>query len=208
MTGDRQFGSPVSVCSTMDQGIHCIIGLGNPGNKYEATRHNAGYWLVDALARRYGKNFRQEAKFFGQVCRITLDGTDCWLLKPTTFMNRSGQAVSSFASYYKITVDNMLVVHDELDLEPGTVRLKRGGGHGGHNGLRDICSAMNSKDFYRLRVGIGHPGHRDQVVDYVLSRPSIEDQRSIEQSIADALDQLQGLLRGDYQKVMNELHSN
>jgi len=190
----------------MNAGIQCIVGLGNPGEKYASTRHNTGFWFVDELARRYQGKFRIEAKFFGEVCRITVNGRDCWLLKPGTFMNRSGKSVSALARFYKIDVENLLLAHDELDLDPGIVRLKLGGGHGGHNGLRDSASAMNSRDFYRLRLGIGHPGHKDQVTDYVLSRPSRNEQQHIEQAIDAASDQLEGLLAGEYQRVMNELH--
>ncbi len=190
----------------MNTGIQCIVGLGNPGEKYASTRHNAGFWFVDELARRYQGVFRTEAKFSGEVCRITMSGRDCWLLKPSTFMNRSGRSVSAIARFYKMDAENLLLAHDELDLDPGIARLKQGGGHGGHNGLRDSASAMNSKDFYRLRLGIGHPGHRDQVTDYVLSRPSRNEQQQIEQAIDAASDQLEGLLAGDYQRVMNELH--
>jgi len=190
----------------MNTGIQCIVGLGNPGEKYASTRHNAGFWFVDELARRYQGVFRTEAKFSGEVCRITMSGRDCWLLKPSTFMNRSGRSVSAIARFYKMDAENLLLAHDELDLDPGIARLKQGGGHGGHNGLRDSASAMNSKDFYRLRLGIGHPGHRDQVTDYVLSRPSRNEQQQIEQAIDAASDQLEGLLDGDYQRVMNELH--
>lgn len=190
----------------MDTGINCIVGLGNPGGKYTATRHNAGFWLVDELAKRYQGEFRTEAKFFGAVCKINVKGKDCWLLKPATFMNHSGRSVSALAHFYKLKVETLLLAHDELDLNPGVVRLKQGGGHGGHNGLRDTTSAMNSKDFYRLRLGIGHPGHRDQVTDYVLSRPSRDEQQQIEQAIDSAADQIEGLLAGDFQRVMNELH--
>lgn len=190
----------------MNPGIQCIVGLGNPGEKYASTRHNAGFWFVDELARRYQGVFRTEAKFSGQVCRITMNGRDCWLLKPTTFMNRSGRSVSAIAHFYKMDAENLLLAHDELDLDPGIVRLKQGGGHGGHNGLRDSASAMNSKNFYRLRLGIGHPGHKDQVTDYVLSRPSRDEQQHIEQAVDAASDQLEGLLAGNYQRVMNELH--
>ncbi len=190
----------------MNTGIRCIVGLGNPGEKYASTRHNAGFWFVDELARRYQGVFRTEAKFSGEVCRITLNGRDCWLLKPSTFMNRSGRSVSAIARFYKMDAENLLLAHDELDLDPGIARLKQGGGHGGHNGLRDSASALNSKDFYRLRLGIGHPGHKDQVTDYVLSRPSRNEQQQIEQAIDAASDQLEGLLAGDYQRVMNELH--
>lgn len=190
----------------MEQGIRCIIGLGNPGDKYQDTRHNAGFWLVDALAHRHGLQLRPESKFFGQTAKLSLPSGDCWLLKPTTFMNRSGQAASSLARFYRLSPEQILVAHDELDLPAGTVRLKKGGGHGGHNGLRDIISALGSKEFYRLRLGIDHPGHRDQVTDYVLSRPSREDKQKIENAIDLAIDQIEALLSGNYQQLMNKLH--
>ncbi len=190
----------------MSTGIDCIVGLGNPGEKYSQTRHNAGFWFVDELARRYQGNFRTEGKFFGETCKVNIGGRNCWLLKPATFMNRSGRSVSALAHFYKIEPENLLLAHDELDLEPGIARLKQGGGHGGHNGLRDTASAMGSKAFYRLRLGIDHPGHRDQVTDYVLSRPSRKQQQQIETAIDAAADQIEGLLAGDYQRVMNELH--
>lgn len=191
----------------MEQGIRCIVGLGNPGDKYSLTRHNAGYWFIDELARRHQLQLRTEAKFFGQTAKLSFAGKSCWLLKPTTFMNRSGQGVSAIARFYRIDPQQILVAHDELDLPPGTVRLKKGGGHGGHNGLRDSISALGTREFYRLRLGIGHPGHRDDVVDYVLSRPSKTDEISIHQAIGRAADQVDKLLAGDYQRVMNILHS-
>ena len=138
--------------------IDLIVGLGNPGSKYEQTRHNAGFWFVEEIARLKGAHFRPESKFSGEVCKLVLEGRDVWLLKPDTFMNRSGLSVHKLASFYKIPVENILVAHDELDLEPGTARLKTAGGHGGHNGLRDIIAQMG-KEFHRLRIGIGHPGH-------------------------------------------------
>lgn len=192
----------------MQQGIRCIIGLGNPGGKYEDTRHNAGFWLVDALARHHGLQMRPESKFFGQAAKLSLPAGDCWLLKPTTFMNRSGQATSALARFYRLRPEQILVAHDELDLPAGAVRLKKGGGHGGHNGLRDIISALGSKEFYRLRLGIDHPGHRDQVTDYVLSRPSRDDQQKMEAAIDLAIDQIDQLLAGNYQQLMNKLHGN
>ncbi len=191
----------------MPQGIQCIVGLGNPGSKYEATRHNAGYWFVEELARRHSARFRAEAKFFGETCRISVAGEQCWLLKPTTFMNRSGQSVSALARFYRIQPEQILVAHDELDLPTGTVRLKKGGGHGGHNGLRDTIKALGTPEFYRLRIGIDHPGHRDQVVDYVLSPPRREEAAQILDAIDRAADQLPLLLQGEYERVMNTLHS-
>lgn len=187
--------------------IRLIVGLGNPGGQYEETRHNAGFWFVDLLARRHGGVFKSESKFHGQSCRINVAGRECWLLKPTTFMNRSGQSVSSLANYFKIPLEQILVAHDELDLPPGVLRLKQGGGHAGHNGLRDIMSAMGGRDFWRLRIGIDHPGNAKQVVNYVLGRPSRQDA----DAIGDALDEgeraLENILDGEFQRAMNRLHS-
>ena len=190
-----------------DTGVSCIVGLGNPGDRYAATRHNAGFWLVDELARRHGGQLRAETKFHAEACRIVLDGAECWLLKPMTYMNRSGQAVSAFARFYKLTPAELLIAHDELDLPPGVAKLKRGGGHGGHNGLRDIASALGGTDFARLRIGIGHPGHRDAVVDYVLHPPSRDDAEAMRAAIDRAADCLPELLRGDLQRAMNRLHA-
>jgi len=190
----------------MQEGIRCIIGLGNPGDKSLNPRHNAGFWLIDALVNRHGLQLRSDNKFFGQVGKLSSPAGNLWLLKPMTFMNRSGQAASALARFYRLSPGQILVVHDELDLPAGSVRLKKGGGHGGHNGLRDIISALGSKDFYRLRLGIDHPGHRDQVTDYVLSRPSKDDQQQIEQAIDSSIDHLNELLQGDFQRFMNEVH--
>jgi len=186
--------------------INLIVGLGNPGSKYEQTRHNAGFWLVEEIARLKGAHFRPETKFSGEVCKLVLEGRDVWLLKPDTFMNRSGLSVHKLASFYKIPVENILVAHDELDLEPGTARLKSAGGHGGHNGLRDIIAQMG-KEFHRLRIGIGHPGHRDQVSDYVLHRASKDEQIGIDNSIDDALRVLPLLAEGSWEKAVHRLHS-
>jgi len=186
--------------------IDLIVGLGNPGSKYEQTRHNAGFWFVEEIARLKGAHFRPEAKFSGEVCKLVLEGRDVWLLKPDTFMNRSGLSVHKLASFYKIPVENILVAHDELDLEPGTARLKTAGGHGGHNGLRDIIAQMG-KEFHRLRIGIGHPGHRDQVSDYVLHRASQDEQISIDNSIDSALLVLSLLAEGSWEKAVHRLHS-
>jgi len=186
--------------------IDLIVGLGNPGVEYEQTRHNAGFWFVEEIARLKGAQFRPESKFSGGACKVVLEGRDIWLLKPDTFMNRSGLAVQKLASFYKIPVENILVAHDELDLEPGTARLKSAGGHGGHNGLRDIIAQMG-KEFHRLRIAIGHPGHRDQVSDYVLHRASKDEQISIENSIDDALRVLPLLAQGSWEKAVHRLHS-
>lgn len=190
----------------MSQRVALIVGLGNPGGEYEHTRHNAGFWFVDALAHQHGGSFRLDSKFQGEVCRISPAGGDCWLLKPATFMNRSGQAVAALANFYKIPAAGILVVHDELDLPPGVARLKQGGGHGGHNGLRDITARLGA-DFMRLRIGIGHPGSKEQVIGYVLQRPSLADRQRIDEAIAAALGVMPELLRGEVQRAMNCLHT-
>lgn len=187
--------------------VKLIVGLGNPGNQYEQTRHNAGFWFVEEVARQNGVQFRPETKFLGESVRVQSPGQDFWLLKPSTFMNRSGQSIQALAKFYKIDPENILVVHDELDLEPGVARLKKSGGHGGHNGLRDTIAALSSKDFQRLRLGIGHPGNRNQVVDYVLKSPSKEDFKKIDDAIYEATKVLPELLAGDPGKAMNQLHS-
>ncbi len=194
------------LCVADNLAIKLIVGLGNPGAEHDQTRHNAGFWFVDELARRYQGVFRHEAKFSGDICRIHLAGHDVWLLKPTTYMNRSGQALKQMSGFYKIPLQAVLVVHDEIDLPPGQVKLKRGGGHGGHNGLRDVF-AHCGKDFWRLRIGVGHPGHRDQVVDYVLARPSKSDATVIMQNIDEAASLAAHILAGDFEKAMRELHS-
>jgi PTH1 family peptidyl-tRNA hydrolase len=188
--------------------IQLIVGLGNPGAKYEPTRHNAGFWFVEELARKYGGGFKIENKFHGEACKIRLDGEEVWLLKPTTFMNKSGQAVAALANFYKIEPEAILVAHDELDLPPGEARLKKGGGHGGHNGLRDTIAQLgNNKDFQRLRIGIGHPGHSSQVTGYVLGKAPPDEQRLMEQAIDNALDVMSLALAGEMEKAMNRLHS-
>ena len=188
--------------------IQLIVGLGNPGSDYEPTRHNAGFWFVDEMARRCQQPFRSEPRFQSEVARCLVDGNECRLQKPMTFMNRSGQAVRSLLQFFKIPLEQVLVVHDELDLSPGVVRFKKGGGHGGHNGLRDLISHLGSKDFYRLRVGIGHPGHRDQVVDYVLKKPSKQDRLQIEEALVDALDVMPDIIQGRFERAMNALHTS
>lgn len=188
--------------------IALIVGLGNPGPQYQATRHNAGFWFVEQVARQYGGQFRSDAKFHGDVAKVTIGGRQVWLLKPQTFMNRSGQSVAALARFYKIPLENILVVHDELDLSPGTARLKQGGGHGGHNGLRDIVAHMGGKGFMRLRIGIGHPGNSKQVSDYVLSRASAVDQHLVEGAIDAALAVMPQVVAGEFQQAMNTLHTD
>lgn len=188
--------------------IKLIVGLGNPGTEYRGTRHNAGADFVEELARQNGCTLQAESKFFGLTGRISLAGHDLRLLIPTTFMNRSGKAVAAMSSFFKITPEEILVAHDELDIPAGTARFKRGGGHGGHNGLRDIVPALaNNKDFFRLRVGIGHPGHASKVTGYVLGSPSQVDRDRMEASIDEAIAALPLLLDGDDTKAMTRLHS-
>lgn len=187
--------------------IELIVGLGNPGSKYESTRHNVGFWFVDALAQSKGVKLRHENKFHGEVGKLDLAGNAVWLLKPMTFMNNSGQAVAALAQFYKIPPQQILVVHDELDIPSGALRVKQGGGHGGHNGLRDIVDRLGSKDFVRLRMGIGHPGVSRDVTNYVLGKPTADERTELEQAIDAALNQLPQLIDGELQKVMNHLHS-
>ncbi|QCU89506.1 aminoacyl-tRNA hydrolase [Thiomicrorhabdus sediminis] len=186
--------------------VQLIVGLGNPGDKYEQTRHNAGFWFVDEVARQYGVEFRPEIKFHGQVARVQSNGLDFWLLKPVTFMNRSGQSIKALASFYKIPVESILIAHDELDLPPGTAKLKVGGGHGGHNGLRDSISHLG-KNFMRLRLGVGHPGHKDLVVDYVLKAASKPDRQLIDDAAYAASKVVPELVKGDTEKAMQVLHT-
>ncbi|KEQ18848.1 aminoacyl-tRNA hydrolase [Endozoicomonas numazuensis] len=191
-----------------DHSIKLVVGLGNPGAQYDDTRHNAGFWYVEQLARAYGASLQPEKKFFGLAARITIDGQDVRLLNPTTFMNRSGQAVGAISTFFKIPPQSILVVHDELDLPAGVGRLKQGGGHGGHNGLRDIISALgNNKDFLRLRLGIGHPGDSKEVVNYVLNKPSVADRQKIDSVIDEAIRISPEAFNGARAKAVQELHT-
>lgn len=181
-----------------------IVGLGNPGAEYEDTRHNAGFWLCERLAARLGAELRRESRFHGIAGRTR---EQVWLLMPQTYMNRSGQAVAALARFYRIPPAEMLVLHDELDLPPGTLRLKFGGGLGGHNGLKDIAAHLGTQDFWRLRIGIGHPGDRNQVVDYVLKKPRAEERVLIEAALERALEHWQHIERGEYPAAMQKLNS-
>jgi len=187
--------------------IRLIVGLGNPGADYVNTRHNAGFWFVDSLASQFSQNFRFEKRFNAEETRIRNNGADFYLLKPLTFMNRSGQSVAAMIRYYKLKPAQILVVHDELDLEPGDNRLKLGGGHGGHNGLRDIIAHLGERDFFRLRVGIGHPGDRNQVVNYVLHKPSLPDLDAIEAASQRTLEVMPLVFEGRIDKAMQALHT-
>jgi len=192
-----------------DNHIRLIVGLGNVGVEYERTRHNVGFWLVDAIARKAGVSLHHERKFHGEMARLRDGARELWLLKPGTFMNRSGLAVVSLALYYKVLPTQILVVHDELDLPPGTVKLKRGGGHAGHNGLRDIQARLTTSDFWRLRIGIGHPrtlSLEQEVVDFVLHPPSRSQESEINEAIARALDIIPTLIEGAPERAMMKLH--
>lgn len=186
--------------------LKLIVGLGNPGAEYARTRHNAGFWLVDELARRHGGTFRHEGKHQADLARVRINGDEVWLAKPLTFMNRSGGPVSSILNFYKIAPGEMLVAHDELDLPSGTVRLKDAGGHGGHNGLRDIIAAQGDA-FWRLRIGVGHPGGKREVVDHVLTHAGKDEQRVIDETIAAGADAIEEMLRTGAQIAMNKLHT-
>lgn len=188
--------------------IKLIVGLGNPGDKYAETRHNAGEWLVERLARRFGVSLNPENKFFGKTARTLINGKEVRFLVPTTFMNLSGKAVAALAGFYRIKPEEILVIHDELDLPPGTAKLKQGGGHGGHNGLKDIVAQLgNSNNFYRLRLGIGHPGHRDLVAGYVLNKPSPADRGSLEKALDEATDCVEMIFKDGIVKATNRLNS-
>ena len=191
----------------MSSKIELIAGLGNPGARYESNRHNVGFWFIDRLANANNASLSLDSKFQGEAARINIGGDTVWLLKPMTFMNLSGQSVAALARYYKIAEKNILVVHDELDIPPGSVRLKQGGGHGGHNGLRDIISHFNTKEFMRLRVGIGHPGNASQVSNYVLGDPSGDDRILISNALDKALSAIPDIVSGEHQKAMHYLHS-
>ena len=188
--------------------IKLIVGLGNPGDKYTDTRHNAGEWLIGRLARHFNVSLNPESKFFGKTARTLVDGKEVRLLVPTTFMNLSGKAVGALASFYRIKPEEILVIHDELDLPPGTAKLKQGGGHGGHNGLKDIVAQLgNNNNFYRLRIGIGHPGHRDLVAGYVLNKPSPADRDALEKVLDEATDCVEMIFKDGMVKATNRLNS-
>lgn len=187
--------------------MQLIVGLGNPGREYEDTRHNAGTWYLHALARSQGVQLAEERKYFGLTGILNHAGRQIRLLAPTTYMNCSGQATAALANFFKIPVNEILVAHDELDLPPGSIRLKIGGGHGGHNGLRDMVRHHgNRNDFLRLRIGIGHPGHAELVTPHVLGKPSSAEREKIERAIDEALSYSGDILRGDIQRAMNALN--
>ena len=183
-----------------------LVGLGNPGVRYEATRHNAGAWLLERVAERHASGFKSTPRCFGSVADAEVDGTRVRLFRPHTFMNHSGRAVAAVAGFYKVPVERILIAHDEIDLPAGTVRLKRGGGHGGHNGLRDIVPRLPGPEFSRIRVGVGHPGCKEQVVGYVLDRPSPAERSEIDDAIERVVDDIARIVGGDLEGAMNSLH--
>ena len=186
---------------------YVIVGLGNTGEKYAKTRHNAGFWFLDLLADRSGVTFRSQSKFHAEVAKASLNGKDCILVKPASFMNHCGQAVRAVVDYYKASSDGLLIAYDELDLPPGVARLKQGGGHGGHNGMRDVFSHVHDHDFLRLRIGIGHPGFKDAVTGYVLSRPARDQELQIRSALSDAADVMVDVLAGEISRAMKDLHT-
>jgi len=190
----------------MSNSIRIIAGLGNPEEKYERTLHNAGFWFVDALAVKYGGSFRYEKKFDADYCKIDLHGQDVWLVKPQSYMNRSGGPIRGVLDYYRLRVSELLVAHDEIDLPPGTTRFKMGGGHGGHNGLRDIIQHCGA-EFVRLRLGVGHPGDKSMVTNYVLKRGSGDVERAIEDNIIEAMDVMPLLIEDGLNAATKALHT-
>ena len=188
-------------------GLHLIVGLGNPGPEHARTRHNAGFWFIDALAQADGVRFGLESRLFGETAKVSVAGQPVWLLRPATFMNASGKSITAALRYWKIEPEEMLVAHDELDLAPGIARLKFDGGHGGQNGLRDTIRLLGHGKFHRLRIGIGHPGHKDRVVPWVLGRPPKDDEVLTARAIDDAIDVLPLAVAGDFNEAMKRLHT-
>lgn len=187
--------------------IKLIVGLGNPTAEYEHTRHNAGFWFLDELAWQWKAAFKNEKKFFGDVARVARPEGDVWLLKPDTYMNLSGKAVQALANFYKIQPEEILVVHDELDIDCGAIRFKLGGGNGGHNGLKDIQAKLGTPQFYRLRLGIGHPGDKHLVVGFVLNKPSAAERELIDRAIAKSLRAMDDVMAGQQEDAVRYLHS-
>ena len=188
--------------------IKLFVGLGNPGPEYEATRHNAGFWWLDAVARELKVHLVPERNYHGLLARTTVKGQNVWLLEPQTYMNESGKSVAALARFFKIEPQEILVAHDELDIEPGQVKLKLGGSHAGHNGLRDIHARLGSADYWRLRLGVGHPGVKAEVVNWVLKKPAPEQRQAIEDGIARSLQALPSLLAGDMDKATLLIHTS
>ena len=190
----------------MDNALKLIAGLGNPGDKYSRTLHNAGFWFVDALTRKYGGGFRYEKKFDADVCRTAIRGSDVWLVKPQSFMNLSGGPVRAVLDYYRLRPADMLVAHDEIDLPPGVVKLKLGGGHGGHNGIRDVIQHCG-RDFVRLRLGVGHPGEKSKVTGHVLKKGGTDVESAVERNIDEAIAALDVWLEDGLSAAMKSLHT-
>ena len=188
-------------------GIRLIVGLGNPGPEHARTRHNAGFRFVDTLAEQQGERFGLESKLFGETARVVIAGQPIWLLKPATYMNQSGKSVAAALRYWKIAPEEALLAHDELDLAPGTARLKFDGGHGGQNGLRDTIQLLGHGKFHRLRIGIGHPGHKDRVTSWVLGKPGKDDEILIGRAVDDAISVLPLVVAGDFNEAMKRLHT-
>ena len=188
----------------MSKQLKLIVGLGNPESEHTETRHNAGFWFVDILAEKLSLHYTHDKKFQSELCRYQNEAIDCWLCKPQTYMNESGTAIQALMNYYKIPINQILVVHDEIDLDVGNLRFKTGGGHGGNNGIRDIIDKVGKQNFSRLRIGIGHPGHPDKVVSYVLSRPDYDDRINIRNSINTVIDEYKKLFDGEIQELMNQ----
>jgi len=188
--------------------LRLLVGLGNPGAEHLRTRHNAGFWFIDALAQAHGARFGMESKLHGETAKIVIDGQPLWLLKPTTYMNKSGIAIQSALRYWKIEPEDMLVAHDDLDLPAGAARLKFDGGHGGQNGLRDTFAHLGHGKFHRLRLGIGHPGDKNRVVSWVLGRPGVDDEKAIIEAVGRSLDVLPLAVRGDFNEAMKRLHTD
>jgi PTH1 family peptidyl-tRNA hydrolase len=187
--------------------IRLIVGLGNPGTEYEDTRHNAGFWWVDAVARKLGVTLLRDRAYHGLVARLNRNDGPLWLLEPQTYMNLSGKSVAALARFFKIAPAEILVVHDEIDLQPGHVKIKQGGGAAGHTGLKDILAQLGSPDFWRLRIGVGHPGVKSEVVDWVLQKPLPEHRVAIEQCIQRSLDALPLLIEGSMERAMMKIHT-
>lgn len=190
----------------MSTSIRLLVGLGNPDARDARTRHNAGFWFADAVAARWGGSFRSQANFFGEAADCQVGGARLRLLKPMTYMNNSGRAVAAMANFYKFEREEILIAHDDIDLPPGSVRLKRGGGHGGHNGLRDIIPQLGGSDFARLRIGVGHPGNKNAVVGFVLKQAPADEQSAIDDALRAALDEFPDIVAGKFQLAMNRLH--
>ena len=188
-------------------GLRLIVGLGNPGPEHARTRHNAGFWFIDALAAKLGARFGLESKLHGETTKVQLAGQNVWLLKPATFMNHSGRSVAAALRYWKIEPEQCLLAHDELDLPPGSARLKFDGGHGGQNGLRDTMQQLGHGQFHRLRLGIGHPGHKDKVTPWVLGRPGKDDEASLLRAVEDAINVLPLAVEGEFNEAMKRLHT-